>query len=198
MSISETNSTNAYETILNAAEDVVRETGAIHLTLDAVCARAGISKGGLLYHFRTKESLIRALVKRMPEIVFDRSTQLAATLRESPARVLKALILTTRDILASGKFQGLSSSLLAAAYDPNLFEPTRETRIVRVNEMSASTGLSKSFISAIFFALEGLWIFESLKIAARDDNERSQVIAELIRLVEAEEQRLISSAQKKA
>ena len=39
-------------------------SGAVHLTLDAVAERAGVSKGGLLYHFPSKESLLQAMVDR--------------------------------------------------------------------------------------------------------------------------------------
>ena len=37
--------------LLDAAAAVVRRDGAGALTLDAVAAEAGVSKGGLLYHF---------------------------------------------------------------------------------------------------------------------------------------------------
>ncbi|MEO1289257.1 MAG: helix-turn-helix domain-containing protein, partial [Chloroflexota bacterium] len=37
--------------VLVAASEVVIEHGAAQLTLDAVVNNAGVSKGGLLYHF---------------------------------------------------------------------------------------------------------------------------------------------------
>lgn len=197
MTTPETTAQNSYDAILAAAEDVVRETGAIHLTLDAVCAKAGVSKGGLLYHFHTKEALIRAMLTRMPQIVLERSTQIASTLPAGPVRELKAVILAARDVLASGKFQGLSSSLLAAAYDPALFAPVREHRAKTINEMHAATGLSKSFISTIFLALEGLWFFESLNIT-QNPQERQDVTAQLLRFVDAEERRLSSNTKENA
>lgn len=52
------------ESVLDAAEAVVLADGAAHLTLDAVAERAGLSKGGLLYHFPTKELLLQAMVDR--------------------------------------------------------------------------------------------------------------------------------------
>ncbi|NUB45288.1 TetR/AcrR family transcriptional regulator [Fertoebacter nigrum] len=48
--------------ILEAADILSAELGANHLSLDAVAARAGISKGGLLYHFPSKHDLLRGLV----------------------------------------------------------------------------------------------------------------------------------------
>ena len=46
--------------ILSAAEAIVLERGVPALTLDAVAESAGLSKGGLIYHFESKEALIRA------------------------------------------------------------------------------------------------------------------------------------------
>ncbi len=36
-------------------------------TLDAVAARAGVSKGGLLYHFPSKDAMMAAMVRRLGE-----------------------------------------------------------------------------------------------------------------------------------
>jgi len=48
--------------LLDAAGELACDEGASSLSLDAVAARAGVSKGGLLYHFPTKNALLRALV----------------------------------------------------------------------------------------------------------------------------------------
>lgn len=48
--------------LLLAAATVIRRDGAANLTLDKVAEEAKISKGGLLYHFRSKEELISHLV----------------------------------------------------------------------------------------------------------------------------------------
>lgn len=37
--------------LLAAASEIVEEEGVVKLTLEAVAQRAGMSKGGLLYHF---------------------------------------------------------------------------------------------------------------------------------------------------
>ena len=47
-----------------AAEELAREAGPGNLVLDAVAAKAGVSKGGLLYHFPTKAKLLEALVEQ--------------------------------------------------------------------------------------------------------------------------------------
>ena len=54
----------ARDRLLDAAERVVVESGATHLTLDAVAKSAGVSKGGLLYHFPSKEALLEGMLSR--------------------------------------------------------------------------------------------------------------------------------------
>lgn len=53
--------------LLDAAEAVVLRDGAGSLTIDAVAKHAGVSKGGLLYAFATKDALIDAMMRRVVE-----------------------------------------------------------------------------------------------------------------------------------
>src|SRR5882757_8556167 len=46
--------------ILDATLELVGDIGVPAITLDGVAIRAGVSKGGLLYHFRFKEQLLAA------------------------------------------------------------------------------------------------------------------------------------------
>lgn len=53
--------------ILDAAVDVDARDGIANLTLEAVAAQAGISKGGLLHYFPSKDRLIASMVSRCAE-----------------------------------------------------------------------------------------------------------------------------------
>ncbi|MFI9123538.1 TetR/AcrR family transcriptional regulator [Streptomyces bikiniensis] len=66
----------ARERILDAAEELV-VSGQVPPALDAVAARAGVSKGGLLYHF-DKQALLSALVTRAVRRFDERVTAAAA------------------------------------------------------------------------------------------------------------------------
>jgi AcrR family transcriptional regulator len=52
--------------LLDAAATVFRTRG-ISATLDDIAAQAGVSKGGLIYHYASKEALIRALADDLLE-----------------------------------------------------------------------------------------------------------------------------------
>ncbi|RVW00377.1 TetR/AcrR family transcriptional regulator [Rhodococcus spongiicola] len=53
--------------ILDALERLLLDVGVAQVTLEGVAAAAGVSKGGLLYHFPTKESLLASMVRRLGE-----------------------------------------------------------------------------------------------------------------------------------
>jgi len=53
------------DNIIDAAMAIVRDAGVGRLTLDEAARVAGMSKGGVLYHFKGKDDLIRGMVQRM-------------------------------------------------------------------------------------------------------------------------------------
>jgi AcrR family transcriptional regulator len=69
----------ARDRILDAFEELLVQQGERGTTLEAVAAAAGVSKGGLLYHFGGKEALVDGLLARM-----------AALAREDVARLRQA------------------------------------------------------------------------------------------------------------
>lgn len=58
----------ARERVLDAFEAIVIADGERTATLDATAKAAGVSKGGLLYHFGSKEELIAGLLGRLEEL----------------------------------------------------------------------------------------------------------------------------------
>lgn len=59
----------AREKVLDAFERILIEEGERAATMDATAKSAGVSKGGLLYHFGTKEALEAAAVERLSALV---------------------------------------------------------------------------------------------------------------------------------
>lgn len=60
---------HAREKVLDAFEAALIDGGARSATMDAVAASAGVSKGGLLYHFASKDALEGALLERLERLV---------------------------------------------------------------------------------------------------------------------------------
>lgn len=58
----------AREKVLDAFEAILIEDGERAATLDATAKAAGVSKGGLLYHFGSKDELEAGLVERLDRL----------------------------------------------------------------------------------------------------------------------------------
>lgn len=58
----------ARERVLDAYESILLTDGERTATLDAVAKAAGVSKGGLLYHFASKDELTAGLAQRLAEL----------------------------------------------------------------------------------------------------------------------------------
>ncbi|MFE3191561.1 TetR/AcrR family transcriptional regulator [Nocardia sp. NPDC059240] len=62
--------------ILDALESLLLDRGMSQVTLENVAATAGVSKGGLLYHFKSKDALLAGLLRRVGDRT-DRQVQAA-------------------------------------------------------------------------------------------------------------------------
>lgn len=83
------------DSILDAAQALILDHGYGATTVDAVVARAGITKGAFFHHFASKAQLARALVERYAELdrqQLDLHTERARKLASDPLQRLLLLI----------------------------------------------------------------------------------------------------------
>lgn len=164
--------------ILSAAADVAREAGAGRLSLDAVAARAGVSKGGLLYNFPTKAALMRALVESFLdrfELELD-----AACGGDESGRLLDAYIRLSAAECEDAR-PGGSGVLAAIAEDPDFLKPIIAFKRRLLDRLEAEGG-EKGSLLMIYLALEGM---RSLKLFDSDlltDDERSSAVDSMLAL----------------
>lgn len=83
--------------LLDAAERVVLRQGAGQLTMDAVAAEAGVSKGGVLYAFASKDALIDAMFVRAFEAFDQIAETVIAEAGESAENRVRGHVLASRD-----------------------------------------------------------------------------------------------------
>lgn len=73
----------AREKVLDAFEEILVTEGERAATMDATARTAGVSKGGLLYHFASKDALEGGILERLRARV-DEDVQLMASAPEGP------------------------------------------------------------------------------------------------------------------
>ncbi|MET0295780.1 MAG: TetR/AcrR family transcriptional regulator [Microbacterium sp.] len=73
----------AREKVLDAFEAILVDEGERAATMDATARAAGVSKGGLLYHFGSKEALEAGVIERLRALV-DADVEAMAAASEGP------------------------------------------------------------------------------------------------------------------
>jgi AcrR family transcriptional regulator len=160
---------NTRAKLLEAAGAVIRRDGAQSLTLDAVAAHAGVSKGGLLYHFASKRELLDALVARwLDEFQEDIHAAgpgfLAGYIRASDG--------------AKAEEAGLLAALIA---DPEVLAAVRE-RYATWQDRVVTEGGDPVEATVARLAADGLWLADLLGMAPPQGELRERVLARLLEL----------------
>ena len=173
---------NSKENILDAAEAVVGENGPGHLSLDVVARKAGVSKGGLMYHFPTKEALLKAMLVRLLTGFYADREKKMRSIPDGRGRLFKAGILACMDRDAKMDRTGLAI-LAAAAYDPDLLGPMRQANAEHAQALKAS-GLSLVRASIVSLASDGLMLNELLHISPYNAAERKRIKEEMMCMID--------------
>lgn len=149
------------DTVLDAAEAVVVRQGIANLTLDAVAAEAGLSKGGLLHHFPSKDRLVEAMVTRSAESWRACYMQAYERTPPGPGRMSRALLdhcLSDAEGWTNELQRSSSACFAALAQNPSLIAPMREV-YGDLQRRVANDGLPPGVGEAVAAAIDGLWLY---------------------------------------
>ncbi len=172
-------SVSVRDRLLDAAEQVVARHGVGHLTLDAVAHEAGVSKGGLLYHFPAKSALIAAIVERhTTRCETDQATAAAADPQAVGA--FTRAYLSARTKPPDPRKEPVHAAVLAAlGTDPEYLDPLRQ-RIAEWQSRLESDGIDPATASIVRLAIDGLTVGRLLKVAVPEGKLRERVIEKLL------------------
>jgi AcrR family transcriptional regulator len=155
--------------LLDAAGAVIRRDGPQALTLDAVAAQAGVSKGGLLYHFKSKRELLDGLVDRWMD---DFQRDIDAESGNFARRYVAA------NDGAHAEEVGMLAALVA---DPQVLAAVRD-RHETWQDRVASEGGDPVDATVARLAADGLWLADLLGTAPPRGQLRERVLARLLEL----------------
>lgn len=169
--------------LLDAAERLVVARGAAHLTLDAVAQEAGVSKGGLLYHFPSKAALLEGMVRRHVRDLEQRASEYAQdrSAPPSPARKVAGRLRALLEKSETHREMG-AAMLAAAAGNPALMDPCRQSYREVVDEM-AKCPQSFERAAMLHLAVDGLLMSDLLNLSPFTADERRRVVEHLLNQV---------------
>jgi AcrR family transcriptional regulator len=171
----------ARQRLLDAAERVVVESGATHLTLDAVAKSAGVSKGGLLYHFPSKEALLEGMLARhFEDVDAEVAKRLASRGRKSSrADMFRERIHVLLELHPGRPAVG-AAMVAASADNPEHMAPCRAQYRKLLDEFSRLPGGFER-AALVLLAVQGLLLAELLHLSPYTPGERSRLAKALLR-----------------
>ena len=151
--------------IFEATAKVAAEEGPAHLTLDRVAEVAGVSKGGLLYHFPTKNSLLQGV------IAFESDKFEAAVQRlvDEGVPFLEAYVDVTCETHRN-LAQVAPALIAAAAVDKNLLVPFK-ARCDAWNLRLLDYGVHPASAQAAMLLGDGLLVGTALAVVSVTDED---------------------------
>jgi AcrR family transcriptional regulator len=187
-SISVRRKRDSRELILQAAEEIVAKRGSAHLTLETAANEAKVSKGGLFYHFRSKEALLEAMISRSMELLASEHPKFAESLTGERNGKMKANIIGTLRHLERQR-PVLTAVIAAIASDPKLVEPMRESIRNEFKDLTKELTLRTEDIAILFLASQGLLLMELLNLSFLTPSQIRKVTQRMLQLVEELDQK---------
>ncbi|MBZ0289385.1 MAG: TetR/AcrR family transcriptional regulator [Anaerolineae bacterium] len=180
--MNDTKAARTRETLIQAANQVLVHDGISHLTLEAVAEAAGVSKGGLLYHFPGKEALVEGMIDHyLTRFEHRLESYLPQHGDNQPGNWLRAYIRATFD--TDDEETAVSAGLLAAiGINPDLLKPMQARYAAWQARIDAEAGDNRILATVIRLALDGLWMSDLFGMAPPDSDLRAQLLSTLLNL----------------
>jgi AcrR family transcriptional regulator len=163
-------SISARDRILDAAEDLICNSGIAGFTLDAVAHAAGFSKGGLLYHFSSKDNLISGLQQRMVSRL-EQALQDAERQREP---ILQAFIRELRRDYETG---GRRFAPLLLAREQQ--DPCQELQSLMACLVRRSGGRESKKATLLLLACLGMVLSSLARLPCTDPQQTAELFDEM-------------------
>jgi AcrR family transcriptional regulator len=160
--------------ILDAAEHAILDSGGRNFTLDAVAERAGISKGGLVYTFATKDALFRAALER--EVArFQEAVR--RRLGGRPAKPFELVLAHIEETLDENDAVTSKAAFLLTAlvHAPDMMEPARRYYRALFDPLLSKSGAAQDVRHALL-AVEGLFLLRGLGFVELSAKEHRAVL----------------------
>lgn len=170
------------ELIFESASQILIRDGLSCLTLDAVAREAGLSKGGLLYHFPTKAALVEALFGFHNLKFESRLEELYAAEEDTPGAWLRAYTNASIEEIANPDTAALYASLFAAEERYVSAHRLMRQKYDKYQARVEASRLDQDTALLIRLAVDGLWFVEMHGYAPPSKERREKFVNMLIEL----------------
>ncbi len=167
------------EAIFQACSRILRREGFSKLTLKAVAEEAGISKGGLLYHFPNKSSMINALFEYHNTKFENRLQAILEKEDGKPGAYLRAYAKASIEEAADPSNADLYASLFAAEERFSGAHQLMREKYDRWQMEVEKSGLDPAWATLLRLTVDGFW-FALINRYAPPQRKQLKKITEMI------------------
>ena len=170
----------AREQVLEAARRIVETRGAGHLTFDELAAESGVTRGGITYHFPTKEALLKGLIEADIADWEKTAGNLESHCGCSRTAGLMGQIRCNLDPMDAGHKRFVSGLMGAAMTDPSLLDPIREHQRRKFADWEWDDAAIKRYL--MLLAAEGVFWQDVFELSPVPPEARARIRALIERL----------------
>ncbi|MBN3817137.1 TetR/AcrR family transcriptional regulator [Paraburkholderia sp. Se-20369] len=168
--------------LLVAASEIVTERGVQALTLEAVAARAGVTKGALQYHFENKQGLLDVLFEQTTTRFVEKMEERIAADPQPAGAAARAYVHTAIDQTNPAASMDLLRALVASMVS----EPeTRKRWAVPIREWTRPDPVPLEQAAKLMIcrlAADGLWFADILGCQDMPDDLHAEIVRQLERM----------------
>jgi AcrR family transcriptional regulator len=140
-----------------------------------------LSKGGLLYHFASKDALIKGMLEASFTI-FEKHIKEYLKTDSEPGAWLRGYIYATFPAYEgeADQYSTTASALIASAgINPDLLAPYAAL-LNKWNDDLSHSGINIEHAQMIRLAVDGLWLQEALGLTPLDKKQRNLILNKLV------------------
>ena len=164
---------------LEAATRIIARDGPGRLTLDAIARESGLSKGGVMHQFRTKEAVLKALLERQMDHFEEFSTRYLAKVSATSANPNLATQLATVREAATSPNSAALALVAAMVENPGLMVLPREREMKRVEAIKAEAS-DPDLALLRWAAARGLLLSSLFGMSPLSKDEHQRLFARLL------------------
>ena len=162
--------------IIEATKEVILKNGIDQFTLESVAEEANISKGGLLYHFASKDDLIEA----MNAYAAKDFRKLVMTYVQAGESFHAAYVLATTYTLENKSILQITTSLLAAlSINRDLLYIWQE-EYQFIQQALANEAMERTTTLLIKAVCDGLWFSALFPFQFMSEKEQKEILSYLL------------------
>ncbi|SFE24074.1 DNA-binding transcriptional regulator, AcrR family [Lentibacillus persicus] len=168
--------------LFEAAQRIINSRGVSHLTLENIAKEAGMSKGGLLYHYPNKNALIEGGIKGVLENYAKEMENLNSQDTQN------GHFLRSYAEVSLNNPQQLTSGLLAAiSTNPELLQPIQD-HYQNWQGKIEEDGLDPVLATIVRLTIDGLWFCDLFGLAPPEGELRKDLLERLFQLTQTEQE----------